>query len=181
MEILHRLQHLQQRTIRSIDLSPGRLNNAWQNRLIFLQKIRSIGADSTLDEYEQRKLRIFNLLNFFQLVTGVLLPVIGFLSSSSLPASAWMVAALPALVSIAALWLNSLYKYELALLIYFIFYPVLTCIIYMNGMNPGAELFFVLYGILAVFFFQDIGYLLFAAALTMISYFVLSVAFKNYQ
>ena len=181
MEILHRLQLLQQRTIRSIDLSPGQLNNAWQKRLIFLQRIRSIGANTTLDEYEQRKLGIFNLLNFFQLVTGLLLPIIGFLSSSSLPGSAWAIAALPSIVSIVALWLNSQYKYELALLIYFIFYPVLTCIIYMNGMNPGAELFFVLYGILAVFFFQDLGYLLFAAALTMISYFVLSVAFKNYQ
>jgi signal transduction histidine kinase len=48
-------------------------------------------------------------------------------------------------------------------------------------MNLGVELFFVLYGILSVFFLQDIGYMIFSAALTMISYFILSVILKNYQ
>ncbi|HEX6192001.1 MAG TPA: HAMP domain-containing sensor histidine kinase [Chitinophagaceae bacterium] len=181
MEILHRLQHLQQRTIRSFDFSTGQLYNAWQNKLSYLQRIRSIGAHISLDDYEQRKLGIFNQLNFFQLITGILIPVVGFFSSSTLPGSAWVVAALPAIISIVVLWLNSQYRHELALLIYFVFYPVFTCIIYMNGMNLGLELFFVLYGILAVFFFQDIGYLLFAAALSMMSYFILSVALKNYQ
>jgi len=181
MEILHRLQHLQQRTIRTIDLSSGQLYIVWQKKLLFLQQIRSIGVNVSLDDYEKRKLGIFNQLNFFQLITGILIPLIGIFSYDSMPLGAWFIAAMPALVSIVVLWLNSQQRYELALLVYFVTYPVFTCIIYMNGMNMGIELFFVLYGILAVFFFQDIGYLLFAAALTMMSYFILSVALKNYQ
>jgi len=39
----------------------------------------------------------------------------------------------------------------------------------------------VLYGILSVFFLQDIGYMLFAISLSMISYFVLSIAWKEYR
>lgn len=109
------------------------------------------------------------------------MPIAGFFSDSSLPGGAWLVAAMPALISCAVLWLNSTRRHELALLIYFIFYPVFTCIIYINGMNLGVELFFVFYGILSVFFFHDIGYMLFSAALSMMSYFILSVVLKNYQ
>lgn len=181
MEILHRLQNWQQRTIKSIDLSTVQLNIFRQKTLQFLKQVRSIGTDGSLDDYEKRKLGIFNQLNFFQLITGILIPVAGSLSDASMPVGAWIVAGMPALISVAVLWLNSAKKYELSLLVYFIFYPVFTCIIYINGMNLGVELFFVLYGILSVFFLQDIGYMIFSAALTMISYFILSVILKNYQ
>lgn len=181
MEILHRLQNWQQRTIKSIDLSTVQLNIFRQKTLQFLKQVRSMGTDGSLDDYEKRKLGIFNQLNFFQLITGILIPVAGSLSDASMPVGAWIVAGMPALISVAVLWLNSAKKYELSLLVYFIFYPVFTCIIYINGMNLGVELFFVLYGILSVFFLQDIGYMIFSAALTMISYFILSVILKNYQ
>ena len=98
-----------------------------------------------------------------------------------MPTGAWIVVAMPSIISIVVLWLNSRMKYELALLVYFVSYPVFTCIIYMNGMNIGVELSFVFYGILTIFFFQDIGYMLFSAALSMMSYFILSVMLKNYQ
>ncbi|WP_431209223.1 sensor histidine kinase [Puia sp. P3] len=45
----------------------------------------------------------------------------------------------------------------------------------------GIELSFILYGILSVFFIQDISQMLFALGLTMVSYFVLAVLCKDYR
>ena len=180
MEILHRLQNWQQRNLKPVELAIH-LQNTWQKIGYHLRYVRSLGVSAELDDYEKRKLGIFNQLNFFQLITGILIPVAGILSPTKMPVGAWLVAGMPALISIAVLWLNAQRRYELALLTYFIFYPVFTCIIYINGMNLGVELFFVLYGILALFFLQDIGYMIFSAALTMMSYFILSVILKNYQ
>ncbi|HET9430161.1 MAG TPA: HAMP domain-containing sensor histidine kinase, partial [Chitinophagaceae bacterium] len=179
MERLHRLHPLQLKRKWPINLQA--FLRAILNRLqIFLKQIRLIGVTSSLDDYEKRKIGIFNQLNFFQLITGVLIPFFASFSSSRLPEGAWLLASLPSLVSLVVLWLNFLRKYELALLTYFIFYPVLTCVIYINGMNMGVELLFVLYGILSVFFFQDIGYMIFSIALSMTSYFILSVVLQRY-
>ncbi|HEV8285788.1 MAG TPA: HAMP domain-containing sensor histidine kinase [Chitinophagaceae bacterium] len=147
----------------------------------FLEHVKSIGCIPSLDDFEQRKLRIFNQLNFFQLVTGVIAPVMAILSSVKFPIEAWYITTSPALISILVLVLNANYKYHAALLCYFIFYPVFTCVIYINGFNLGIELSFILYGILAVFFLQDIGYMLFAVGLSMISYFILSITWKQYR
>src|SRR6185436_16611746 len=87
----------------------------------------------------------------------------------------------PSCISIVALLLNSFGKYHAALLCYFIFYPVFTCFIYINGLNLGIELSFVLYGILAVFFLQDLGYMLFVISFSMVGYFMLSVTWKDYR
>jgi two-component system, sensor histidine kinase and response regulator len=147
----------------------------------FLDRVKSIGFSETMEEYERRKLGIFNQLNFFQLLTGVLIPVVGLFNQKQLPANAWIIASLPALVSILVLFLNRLYKHEAALLTYFILYPVVTCIVYLYGMNLGVNLFFILYGILSVFFLKDIGYMIFSLCLSMGSYFILSVILKNYE
>jgi two-component system, sensor histidine kinase and response regulator len=103
------------------------------------------------------------------------------LSSGNFPIDAWFLTTSPALVGILVLVLNANYKYEAALFCYFILYPVFTCAIYINGLNLGIELSFILYGILAVFFLKDIGYMLFAIVLSMISYFMLFVAWKEYK
>jgi len=147
----------------------------------FLEKVWNIGYSGTLDDYEKRKLGIFNQLNFFQIVTGVLVPIIAFLTSKKFPLHDWYIAVLPACISVVVLLLNSLNKYLAALLCYFIFYPVFTCFIYINGLNLGIELSFVLYGILAVFFLQDVGYMLFVISFSMVSYFMLSVTWKDYR
>jgi signal transduction histidine kinase len=147
----------------------------------FLEKIRTIGADASLDDYEKRKLGIFNLLNFLQLVTGILVPLIALAGSGHLPADAWIVATLPSLVSMAVLFMNSHRQYETALLSYFIFYPLFTCFIYINGLNLGVELSFVLYGILSVFFLKDTGYMIFSIGFSMVSYFLLSVVLRDYH
>ncbi|HZF65318.1 MAG TPA: HAMP domain-containing sensor histidine kinase [Chitinophagaceae bacterium] len=145
------------------------------------ETIRSIGHNPALDEFEKRKLGIFNQLNFLQLVSGTIGPIIGLMHHQQLPSFAWIIASLPALVSVLVLYLNHRQQYELSLLSYFILYPFITGIIYFNGFNLGVELNFILYGVLSVFFLQDIGYMLFSLSLSMISYFVLSVLLKRYQ
>jgi two-component system, sensor histidine kinase and response regulator len=147
----------------------------------FLERVWNIGYSTTLEDYEKRKLGIFNQLNFFQIITGILVPIIAFLTSKKFPFQDWYVAILPACISIVVLLLNSLNKYHAALLCYFIFYPVFTCFIYISGLNLGIELSFVLYGILAVFFLQELGYMLFVISFSMVSYFMLSVTWKDYK
>jgi len=69
----------------------------------FLQRIGDIGAVEQMTYYEKRKLAVFNQLNFFQLLTGLLIPIIGWLHQDNIPFSAWMLVCLPATISIWAL------------------------------------------------------------------------------
>ena len=144
-------------------------------------EINSIGATEGMDELEIRKLRIFNQLNFLGIITGVTVPISGLFSNGQLPALTWFVACAPAMISVLVLWLNYLRKYEQAIIVYFVFYPVVTSLVYLGGLNLGIELFFILYGILSVFFIQNLSHMLFSIGLSMVSYFMLAVVLKNYQ
>jgi two-component system sensor histidine kinase/response regulator len=144
-------------------------------------EINSIGAIEGMEELEIRKLRIFNQLNFLGIITGVTVPISGIFTDSRLPAMTWLVACAPAMISVLVLWLNYLRKYEQAIIVYFIFYPVVTSLVYLGGLNLGIELFFILYGILSVFFIQSISHMLFSIGLSMVSYFMLDVVLKHYQ
>jgi signal transduction histidine kinase len=179
MEIVFQKIHFIQEKLRTLDV-PRTLGPLLQLPMRVLQKIRIWGFVKGMGEYEKRKLGVFNQLNFFQLLTGILIPVSGLLNTGHIPASAWVVACLPAGTSAVVLYLNQRRKYEAALLTYFIAYPFFTCIVYLNGMNAGIELHFILYGILSVFFLQDIGYMLFTIAFSMVSYFILSVVLKGF-
>lgn len=147
----------------------------------FLGKVQSLGDTSQLEEYESRKLHVFNLLNFFQLIFGIAIPISATFTSHKISTLGWVAACMPALVSVLVLFLNSKRNYQVSTLCYFVLYPVITSIVYLSGMNLGIELFFILYGILAVFFIQDIGHMIFTVTLSMISYFVLTVVWRNYQ
>jgi two-component system, sensor histidine kinase and response regulator len=146
----------------------------------FMEDIKSIGSTTAMDDYDKRKLSIFNLMNFFQLVTGILIPVSCLFGKGGFRAESFFVACLPAFVSFTVLCLNILYKYEAGMITYFILYPVITGLVYLNGMNLGEGLYFILYGILSVFFLQEITHMLFSVSLSMISYFILVVICKNY-
>ncbi len=148
--------------------------------LLFLQRIKAIGSTKGMDDYEKRKLGIFNQLNFFQLITGVLIPIAGAIGNHRFPPVAWAIGCMPALTSVAVLELNRRRRYHAALLVYFMLYPFATSIVYLCGINLGVELSFILYGILSVFFLQEISQMLFALGLSMVSYFVLAVLCKNY-
>lgn len=144
------------------------------------ERIKSIGLTVGMDDYEKRKLRIFNQLNFLQLVTGIVVPVFGAIGNHHFPMIAWLVACLPPLISVIVLALNARRQYDLAKIAYFVLYPFTTSVVYIWGINLGVELSFILYGILSVFFIQDISQMLFALGMSMVSYFVLAVVCKNY-
>ena len=140
-----------------------------------------MGATASMDEYERCKLGIFNQLNFFQLIAGTCIPVIGLFHNKRFPEWAWLMAILPAFISIIVLRLNAKQKYEAGMILYFICYPVVTSLVYMSGINVGVELFFILYGILSVFFLQEISHMLFSVSLSMISYFMLAVIWSDHR
>lgn len=147
--------------------------------LTLFNLIQSFGVSATMEEYDQRKLRIFNQVNFLQLLVGLFFPVAGMLMSRGLPASAWLVACLPALVSLLVLFLNHEKRQEMALVAYFILYPFFTCVVYLYGFNPGISLSFILFGILAVFFLNSLGNIIFSLSFSMISYFLLAVVIRH--
>lgn len=149
--------------------------------IVFFDHIRSIGISELLGERDKRKLEIFNLLNFLSLLTGVIAPLAGLIGNSKIPAVTWIAVFTPALVNVLVLLLNYYRRYEAGMIAYFILYPVVTSFVYLNGLNPGMDLYFILCGILSVFFIPHIGNMLFSIGLSMISYFLLSVLFKNYH
>src|ERR1700722_7563213 len=148
--------------------------------LHYLEKIKGIGFTANIDDYEKRKLGIFNQLNFFQLLTGIVIPVAGLIRNHQFPMMAWVVACLPAIVSILVLVLNARREYYLAQIAYFVGYPIATSFVSFWGFNKGVELSFILYGILSFFIIQDLSQMLFALGLSMASYFGLAVVCKNY-
>lgn len=179
MEIIQQKIALLQQKFRALELA-DHMESIRQKSHQLLLGIKHIGSAERMDDFEKSKLGIFNQLNFFQFFNGILIPIMGLLHHDHLPFKAWIVACLPACTSLIVLGLNYFKKYDAALIAYFILYPFFTCIVYLNGMNPGVGLHFILYGILSVFFLQDIGYMLFTIALSMVSYFILAVVLKDF-
>ena len=159
----------------------GKIRAAGSASFQSLLRIKTLGFTAELEDYEKRKLGIFNQLNFFQLVTGIIIPIAGAIGNRRFPLVAWIVACMPALISILVLVLNARKQHDLARIAYFVLYPLATSIVYIWGINMGVELSFILYGILGVFFIQEISQMLFALLLSMVSYFVLAVVCKNYN
>jgi two-component system, sensor histidine kinase and response regulator len=146
----------------------------------FLEEIKSLGFTRTMDELEKGKLSVFNQLNFFQFITGIIVPLLCFFGNYKFPVAAFFIASLPAWVSLIVLYLNFYFRYEAGMITYFVLYPLATSIVFMSGMNLGVELYFILNGILAVFFLPLISQMLFSLGLSMVSYFVLVVINKEY-
>jgi len=141
---------------------------------VFLQ-VKLLGHCRTMDDYEQRKLQIFNQLNFFQAFIGLLLPLVAILLPGDIPNPVWLSAGLPGLINIVVLVQNYFRKHAAALLTYFFLYPFCICLIYLKGLNPGIELYFILLIILSVFFLNDLTALLLSIGFSVISFFTLSV------
>src|SRR5438067_2283138 len=153
-----------------------------KNLLLIRNNIRSIGYIASMEDYEKRKLGIFNLLNALGFSIGIFLPIIGLLVAHiQLPALAWIVTFSPAMVSMLVLVLNHYKKHEFSSLCYFILYPILTAFVYQVSFDVGVELFFLLYGVLSVFFLQRFIYIIIAFSLTLFCYFYVFVFTQNYQ
>ena len=147
----------------------------------YLEEIKSLGFTRTMDKLDKGKLSVFNQLNFFQFITGTVVPLICFFGNGKFPIAAFFIASLPAWVNLVVLYLNFYYRYEAGMITYFILYPLVMCFVYMSGMNLGVELYFILNGILAVFFLPYISQMLFSVGFSMVSYFVLVIINKEYN
>jgi two-component system, sensor histidine kinase and response regulator len=142
--------------------------------------VKSFGYSNELDEYELLKLGIFNQLNFFQLFAGLFI-CFTCVCTKQFPAWTGIVASLPAFVSVLVLYLNKQFRHQAAQITYFILHPLAASFIFMNGIHLGLDLYFILYGILAVFFLRDIAFMVFTICFSMINFFLLSVVFKQFR
>src|SRR6187402_2563633 len=103
-------------------------------------KIRPFGSIAPMDDHEKRKLRIFNVLNVLGFLIGIFLPIVGLsLANIKLSTFAWIVTFSPAMVSIMVLVLNYYKRHEIAILSYFILYPILTALVYQVSFDIGVE------------------------------------------
>ena len=147
-----------------------------KNPLSFLDQIKSIGWLPDMDDYEKRKLGIFNLLNVLGFIIGMFLPTVGLtVSGIQLSPFAWVVTFSPAMVSMLVLVLNYYHKHQIGIFCYFVMYPILTALVYRVSFDVGVELFFLLYGVLSVFFLSNLLFISIAFFLTISCYFYLHV------
>ncbi len=142
--------------------------------------VKTIGITSDLEEYEIRKMSIFNQLNFYGIATGVIVPIISMFALKHLPPLAWYAAGSPVAIGIIVLWLNYERYYEFARMVYFSFYPIITCMVYLGRADVGIELFFILYGIMSVFFLQQRINIIVSLSLSMICYLIAAVVPHDY-
>ena len=157
------------------------MNKAAKSFIRFRGYVWNIGYRPSLGSYEKRKLGIFNVMNFLGLSAGILIPLLGFFSKDHFSTSVWMAAAAPAAISIAVLLANHYGRFELARLLYFTLYPVVTTFTYALRIDAGIEFFFVLYGVLSVFFLQNIYNIVFSFTLSMACYFLVVTIWKDYD
>ncbi len=150
--------------------------------LLIPVKVLSIGSLSKMDDYERRKISIFNLLNCLGFIIGIFLPIMGLtLENIQLSTFSWMVTFAPGMVSIMVLVLNYYRLHEIAILTYFILYPVFTALVYLVSFDIGIELFFILYGVLSVFFLRRLLFIVIAFTLTIVCYFYVFVFTRHYD
>lgn len=135
--------------------------------LDFFQRIRQNGVNPEMDGYARGRLAIFNLINFFGLITGLFIPLAALLGDGYLPPIAWIVACSPAFISLGVLLSHYYQRHTFALLWYFTLYPLVTALVYLNSIDAGIELFFIFYGVLGVFFLQQVRYLVASIGFSM--------------
>lgn len=133
-----------------------------------------------MDGYAKRRLGIFNLINFFGFITGISLPIVAVLNEGYLPPIAWIVAVSPAIISLGVLVSNYFFLHNFAMLWYFTLYPFVTSLVYINSIDPGIELFFIFYAVLAVFFLQKIQYLLAAISFSLYCFIMVYAIKREY-
>jgi two-component system, sensor histidine kinase and response regulator len=143
-------------------------------------RICSFGITDALDESQRRRLSLLNQINILHFITSLFIPVLALFGNKGISFVSLLFSLAPVFVSTLVLTFNALRKYNSALLSYFILYPFVTCLIYMDGMNLGMELYFIMYGILAVFFLKEISHMILSVSFSMISYFMLAIVIKNY-
>ncbi len=140
----------------------------------------NIGYRPSLGSYEKRKLGIFNVMNFMGLAAGVLIPLIGLFSKDHFSPLVWVIACSPAVISLVVMAANHYEQYEFARLLYFILYPFVTTLSYVLKVDAGIEFFFVLYGVLSVFFLRNVFNIALSFSFSMACYFLVATVWKDY-
>jgi two-component system, sensor histidine kinase and response regulator len=156
------------------------LNAFWKSIVEFHDKVCSFGISSLMDESVKRRLLLLNQINILHFITCLIIPFLVLFNNKNISFVSFLISLAPCFVSVLVLALNAVRKFDAALLTYFILYPFFTCLIYLDGMDLGMELYFIMYGILAVFFLQEISHMLFSVGFSMISYFMLAVVLKKF-
>jgi two-component system sensor histidine kinase/response regulator len=146
----------------------------------FYKWIKCIGHTADMDDYEKRKLGVFNQVNFLGIIVGFMVSVSGLFDDQKLPPIASVVAISPVFISTAVLIFNYYKRHEVARIIYFSLYPVLTSLVYGAGMDLGLELFFILYAVLAVFYMDKPSNAVFSFVLAAGCYMTVYVFAGNY-
>jgi two-component system, sensor histidine kinase and response regulator len=136
----------------------------------YLSAIKKIGYQSSMNDYEKRRLGIFNTMNFLGMITGIIIPIAAMSGSGHLPPIAMIVACAPFFISAVVLICNYYHKHQFAIVWYFILYPAITSLVYAGGIEVGIELLFILYGVLAVFFLQNIRVILITVTFSILCY-----------
>jgi two-component system, sensor histidine kinase and response regulator len=142
--------------------------------------VKTIGIIPEMEDFEKRKLSIFNQLNFLGVITGIIVPLLGLFFNDHLPPLAWFAIASPAAISAFVLWLNFEKYYEQAKLVYFAMYPIATCLVYLGKVDVGIELFFILYCVMSVFFFQSLRSIFFSFSWSIVCYFLAAKVGREY-
>lgn len=142
--------------------------------------IKSIGVSADMEEFEKRKMSLFNLLNFLGMVAGLAFTLVGIFSNDHLPPLVWFVACSPMAIGVIVLWLSFEGYYEFSRLAYFSLYPFVTCLVYLGKVDVGIELFFLLYVVMAVFFLQKIMSLVFSFVWSASCYILAAVVPHHY-
>lgn len=164
----------------STNASRSFFQKGWKKLLHLHNTIGSFGVTEQLTETERRRLILLNQINILHFITCLIIPVMVLANVRNINGVSFLLSLAPVFVSALVLLFNALRRYNEALLVYFILYPFFTCLIYLDGMNLGMELYFIMYGILAVFFLKEVSHMIFSVAFSMISYFMLAVVLKNF-
>jgi two-component system sensor histidine kinase/response regulator len=157
------------------------MNKAVQRFFRLRGYVWNIGYRPSLGSYEKRKLGIFNVMNVLGLSAGILIPFIGLFSKDHFSPVIWVAACSPAVISTVVLVCNHYQQYELSRIIYFLLYPLVTTLSYALGIDAGIEFFFVLYGVLSVFFLRKIYNIVVSFSFSMTCYFLVETVWTHYD
>ena len=157
------------------------MNAAVKNFLQFHAYIKSIGYKPSLGSYEKRKLGIFNLMNLMGLLTGLVVPLVILIHKAAVPYFVWLLTCSPAMISVLVLILTNYQRHELSRMIFFTAYPLVTCLLYGAGIDAGIEFFFILYGVMSVFFLQRLYNIIISFSLSMACYFLVGAVWQHYE
>jgi signal transduction histidine kinase/tetratricopeptide (TPR) repeat protein len=137
-------------------------------------RIRQLGTHSGLSRYEKRKIGIFNLLNFIIGITlGLVIPLMARFGGLRLSNSYWLVlSGGPLLVTVVTAILTYGRRYEASQATFFILHPLLLTCIYLLKIDVGTDLFFICFGVLCVFFLQNVHVIIFSFCFSMTCYFL---------